>query len=68
MVTTSKKELQDVEPAQAMCMDDANMRKRNARKLKEACDKLQLNVMNEPRPGKKLLVLDLDYTILVSVP
>lgn len=38
--------------------------KRNARKLLEATNKLSINVMNEPRQGKKLLVLDLDYTIL----
>ncbi|GAA6047281.1 hypothetical protein JCM3770_001865 [Rhodotorula araucariae] len=37
---------------------------RNRRKLKEAADKLELNIMLPPRPGKKLLVLDLDGCIL----
>jgi len=37
---------------------------RNRRKLKEAADKLQLDIMRPPRPGKKLLVLDLDGCIL----
>ncbi|BGP36786.1 hypothetical protein JCM10449v2_000688 [Rhodotorula kratochvilovae] len=37
---------------------------RNRRKLKEAADKLELNIMSPPRPGKKLLVLDLDGCIL----
>ncbi|GAA5857203.1 hypothetical protein JCM8547_009368 [Rhodosporidiobolus lusitaniae] len=37
---------------------------RNRRKLKEAAEKLELSVMNAPRPGKKLLVLDLDYCVL----
>lgn len=40
------------------------MLKRNARKLLTAFNELKINIMNEPRKGKKLLVLDLDYTIL----
>lgn len=35
---------------------------RNVRKIKEATDALQLHIMNEPREGKPLLVLDLDYS------
>lgn len=27
------------------------------------CDIFQIDVLNEPRPGKKLLVLDIDYTL-----
>ena len=30
-----------------------------ARRVKE----YKINVLNEPRPGKKLLVLDVDYTL-----
>ncbi|TDL24930.1 HAD IIID h [Rickenella mellea] len=42
--------------------------KRNKRKVQEATKNLKLNVMNPPREGKKLLVLDLDYTILDTKP
>ena len=55
----------DVDPSRALKMDEPALLRRNARKLLEATTKLSLNVMNEPRQGKKLLVLDLDYTILV---
>ncbi|KAG8937308.1 hypothetical protein FRC02_000078 [Tulasnella sp. 418] len=41
---------------------------RNARKIKEAARKLNITLMNPLRPGKKLLVLDLDYTILDTKP
>jgi len=44
--------------------DGAKGGRRNRRKLAEAVAKLQVNLITEPRPGKKLLVLDLDYTIL----
>lgn len=37
---------------------------RNVRKIQEATDALQLHIMNEPREGKPLLVLDLDYSEL----
>ncbi|KAM0756613.1 HAD-superfamily subfamily IIID h [Meredithblackwellia eburnea MCA 4105] len=38
---------------------------RNRRKLKVAADQLgEIQLMNQPRPGKKLLVLDLDGCIL----
>ncbi|GAA5984063.1 hypothetical protein JCM11641_005585 [Rhodosporidiobolus odoratus] len=37
---------------------------RNRRKLKEHAEKLQVDVMAPPRPGKKLLVCDLDYCIM----
>jgi ubiquitin-like domain-containing CTD phosphatase 1 len=32
--------------------------------LKKFTDSLEINFIQEPRPGKKLLVLDLDHTIL----
>lgn len=35
---------------------------RNIRKVREATEALELHVMNEPREGKPLLVLDLDYS------
>lgn len=35
-------------------------------KLDELFNNLELNIMNPPRPGKKLLVLDLDYTLMDS--
>ncbi|KZV96193.1 HAD-superfamily subfamily IIID h [Exidia glandulosa HHB12029] len=41
---------------------------RNIRKIKETARKLQINVMNPLREGKKLLVLDIDYTILDTKP
>lgn len=37
---------------------------RNRRKLKETAEKLEINLIAPPRPGKKLLVLDLDGCIL----
>ncbi|KAH8826866.1 HAD subfamily IIID h [Flagelloscypha sp. PMI_526] len=42
--------------------------KRNIRKVKEASDALQVNIIHPLRPGKKLLVLDIDYTILDTKP
>lgn len=39
---------------------------RNVRKVKEATEALQLHVMNEPREGKPLLVLDLDYSMWLN--
>lgn len=50
----------------ALRLDDPALKQRNARKLLECVNKLQINIMNPPRKGKKLMVLDLDYTILVS--
>ncbi|WVF69168.1 HAD hydrolase, family IIID [Kwoniella sp. CBS 6097] len=41
---------------------------RNKRKVQEIIDKIPITVMNEPREGKKLLVLDLDYTIVDTKP
>ena len=35
---------------------------RNLRKIREHTAKLQLNIINPPRPGKRLLVLDIDYS------
>jgi ubiquitin-like domain-containing CTD phosphatase 1 len=36
--------------------------KRNIRKILEAAKNLSMNIMYPLRPGKKLLVLDLDYS------
>ncbi|KAF6764021.1 HAD-like domain-containing protein [Ephemerocybe angulata] len=41
---------------------------RNIRKVKEMVAKLNLNIIHPLRPGKKLLVLDIDYTILDTKP
>ncbi|KAH0583689.1 hypothetical protein H2248_009298 [Termitomyces sp. 'cryptogamus'] len=41
---------------------------RNIRKIKEATDNLNVNIIHSLRPGKKLLVLDIDYTILDTKP
>ncbi|EIN07108.1 HAD subfamily IIID h [Punctularia strigosozonata HHB-11173 SS5] len=41
---------------------------RNVRKIKEMTKKLKLNIIHPPRPGKRLLVLDIDYTILDTKP
>lgn len=41
---------------------------RNIRKVKEATEKLEVNIIHPLRQGKKLLVLDIDYTILDTKP
>ncbi|KAJ3900889.1 HAD-like domain-containing protein [Lentinula edodes] len=41
---------------------------RNIRKVKEMTDKLSVNIIHPLREGKKLLVLDIDYTILDTKP
>ncbi|KAF8844427.1 HAD IIID h [Paxillus ammoniavirescens] len=41
---------------------------RNIRKVKEATAKLHINIINPLRDGKRLLVLDIDYTILDTKP
>ncbi|KAJ7685584.1 HAD-like domain-containing protein [Mycena polygramma] len=41
---------------------------RNIRKVKEATDALKVNIIHPLRQGKKLLVLDIDYTILDTKP
>ncbi|KAF7337957.1 hypothetical protein MVEN_02019100 [Mycena venus] len=41
---------------------------RNIRKVKEATAALKINIIHPLRPGKKLLVLDIDYTILDTKP
>jgi hypothetical protein len=64
--TTDSNCKQDVDPSTALKLDDPALKQRNARKLLECVNKLEINIMNAPRKGKKLLVLDLDYTILVS--
>jgi ubiquitin-like domain-containing CTD phosphatase 1 len=66
------------EPARTAPCED----KRNKRKIKERCEKIPITVcdpseilassltvakvINEPRPGKKLLVLDLDYSQYIN--
>jgi len=35
---------------------------RNLRKVREHTAKLQLNIISPPRPEKRLLVLDIDYS------
>ncbi|KAH7107621.1 HAD subfamily IIID h [Auriculariales sp. MPI-PUGE-AT-0066] len=55
----------DLDPAAARALAHDQ---RNVRKVKEMTKKLQLNIMNPPRPGKKLLVLDIDYTIVDTKP
>ena len=40
---------------------------RNLRKIREHTAKLQLNIINPPRPGKRLLVLDIDYSEISAV-
>ena len=35
---------------------------RNLRKVREHTARLQLNIINPPRAGKRLLVLDIDYS------
>ncbi|KAJ3753018.1 HAD subfamily IIID h [Lentinula raphanica] len=45
-----------------------NNDQRNIRKVKEMTDKLNVNVIHPLREGKKLLVLDIDYTILDTKP
>ncbi|KAJ8581039.1 HAD-superfamily subfamily IIID h [Rhizopogon salebrosus TDB-379] len=41
---------------------------RNIQKVKEATKKLQINIIHPLREGKRLLVLDIDYTILDTKP
>lgn len=36
----------------------------NQRKLRRRLETTEVRIINEPRPGKKLLVLDLDYTLI----
>ncbi|KAI5478438.1 ubiquitin-like domain-containing CTD phosphatase 1 [Pseudohyphozyma bogoriensis] len=50
--------------ASAKAAQRAAQNVRNRRKLKEASEALKLDIMTPPRPGKRLLVLDLDYCIL----
>lgn len=41
---------------------------RNFRKIREVTSNLQINIINPLREGKRLLVLDLDYTIVDTKP
>lgn len=40
--------------------------RRNIRKVKEASAKLEVNIIHPLRKGKKLLVLDIDYSMYAS--
>jgi len=40
---------------------------RNKRKVKEMTAKLNVNIIHPLRPGKKLLVLDIDYSMCTFV-
>ena len=40
---------------------------RNRRKIKEHSDQLNLNIITPLRDGKRLLVLDIDYSALKDV-
>ena len=39
---------------------------RNIRKVKEATQNLKVNIIHPLRPGKKLLVLDIDYSAWIT--
>lgn len=51
----------DFDPSEA---DAAQANAENRRKLEEKIKNIEIRTINPPRPGKKLLVLDLDYTLL----
>ena len=40
---------------------------RNIRKIREATEKLKINLIHPLREGKRLLVLDIDYSRLLQV-
>lgn len=42
--------------------------KRNIRKVREASNKLKIDIITPLRAGKKLLVLDIDYSAFASPP
>jgi len=44
--------------------DEASSNVENRKKLDEKIRTVEIRTISEPRPGKKLLVLDLDYTLL----
>ncbi|KAI0567230.1 Ubiquitin [Gracilaria domingensis] len=46
--------------------DPAKLRRMFNKKLERRIESTEFRIMNAPRPGKKLLVLDLDYTLLDS--
>jgi len=59
----------DVDFSENLAASDAYKNdQRNIRKVREATEKLQINVIHPLREGKKLLVLDIDYTILDTKP
>jgi hypothetical protein len=53
----------DVDFSEDLAASDAYKNdQRNIRKVKEATEKLELNIIHPLREGKKLLVLDIDYS------
>lgn len=73
MGTVEEKHLDDVPPPSDDVIDDFDTgleevdvkeHQDNLRKIQNRIDKLQINILNPPRPGKKLLVLDVDYTLM----
>lgn len=46
---------------------DIQNRVENIEKINRRVRELKVNILNQPRPGKKLLVLDIDYTIFDHV-
>ena len=53
----------DVDFSEDLAASDAYKNdQRNVRKVKEATEKLELNIIHPLREGKKLLVLDIDYS------
>lgn len=57
----------DVDYAEAQDIDPASD-PRNLRRVDELVRRLPITLMNDPRPGSKLLVLDIDYTIVDTRP
>lgn len=59
----------DVDFSEDLAASDAYKNdQRNIRKVNEATAQLELNIIHPLREGKKLLVLDIDYTILDTKP
>ena len=57
----------DVDFSEDLAASDAYKNdQRNIRKVKEATEKLELNIIHPLREGKKLLVLDIDYSELIA--
>ncbi len=58
----------DVDFTENLAASDSYQRDvRNIRKIQEATQNLQVNIIHPLRPGKKLLVLDIDYSVLNKI-